>query len=344
MIDWDQLGFAFRDTDCIYRCRGALNPEPVWQEGEFLPFGPVTLSPAAAFFSYGLGIFEGLKARRSPDGTLLLFRHHDNAARFNRSAERMMLAPFPTDKFVAAIEGMVQRNARWVPPHGKGTFYLRPLEHAIEPKVGIGAGTHYWVLIYGCPVASYFTPNEDDPTSGGVRLRLLEQGRVAPGGTGSVKAMGNYGGGIALANRYKKDGFDDVLYLDARHVKYVTETSGSNVFVKLKDGTLVTPPLDDQILAGITRDSVMRLARERFGVNVEERPIALSETLSDAEEVFCTGTAWTVQAVREIVVAGKAHEFPCHDLQRELREELLGIQSGTREDRYGWVSSVAERD
>ena len=102
--DWDKLGFAFRDTDVFYRCTGALETDLVWQQGEFLPFGPVTLSPAASFFSYGLGIFEGLKARRSPDGRLLLFRHHDNAARFRRSAERLMLGPFPADKFVEAVE------------------------------------------------------------------------------------------------------------------------------------------------------------------------------------------------------------------------------------------------
>jgi branched-chain amino acid aminotransferase len=337
-IDWDSLGFAFRETDTFYRCLGERNDgQTLWEAGEHLPFGPVTLSPAASFFSYGSGIFEGLKARRSPDGRVLLFRHADNALRFQRSAERLMMAPFPADSFVEAVEGVVRRNMHWVPPYGKGTFYIRPLQHAIEPKVGIRPGNSFWVLVFGCPVASYFGSDSD-----GVRLKLLKQGRVAPGGTGAAKAMGNYAGGIALAYPWQQQGFDDVLYLDARHVEYVTETSGSNVFVKLKSGKLLTPELDDQILAGLTRDSVIRIASERLGVEVEQRAIPLGEMLSDAEEVFCTGTAWTVQPVREIVVGEQAHQFTERKLQRAILEELIGIQSGQREDPYGWVTHITE--
>lgn len=335
-IDWDRLGFAFRETDVFYRAIGDLERDPVWESGEFLPFGPVSLSPASSFFSYGLGVFEGLKARRAADGRLLLFRHRDNARRFRRSAERLMLEPFPADRFAEAVEGVVRRNARFVPPHGKGSLYVRPLQHAIEPKVGIRPGSRFWVLVFACPVGSYFPATD----SAGVRLKVLEQGRCAPGGTGSAKAMGNYAGGIALAHVWQQQGFDDVLYLDARHVKYVTETSGSNVFVKMKDGPLVTPPLGDQILDGITRDSVIRLARE-MGVQVEERDVLLEETLDRAEEIFCTGTAWTVQNVRELNHGGRAHAFPRSELQRAFLTELAGIQSGEREDRYDWITAIA---
>ena len=339
--DWDRLGFAFVETDVFYRCLGASDASPVWETGELLPFAPVTLSPAASFFSYGLGVFEGLKARRAPDGRLLLFRHRDNAKRFQRSAERLLLAPFPEQQFIQAVEGVVRENARFVPPHGKGSLYIRPLEHAIEPKVGIKPGTHFWVLIFVCPVAGYFKAGSSEPGGDGVRLKVLEQGRVAPGGTGSVKAMGNYAGGMALAQRWAADGFDDVLYLDARHSRFLTETSGANAFVKLRSGTLVTPPLDDQVLPGITRDSVIRLARERLGVEVEERAISIEEILADAEEVFCTGTAWTVQPVRELDFRGASRRYEVRTLQRALYDELTGIQSGARDDPFGWITAVS---
>jgi branched-chain amino acid aminotransferase len=337
--DWDSLGFSFVQTDAFYRSVAEPGRQPMWDEGRVLPFGTVTLSPAAAFFSYGLGVFEGLKARRAADGRVLLFRPQDNARRFVRSAERLLLAPFPEDRFVAACGEVVRRNLRFLPPQGKGTFYLRPLEHAIDPAIGIRPGVRFWVLIFGCPVGSYFAGKSE--SAGGLRLRVLEQGRVAAGGTGSAKAMGNYSGGIALARPWKERGYHDVLFLDARHVRYVTETSGSNVFVKLKSGALVTPPLDDQILPGITRDSVLRLAGEVHGIETAERPVSLEETLDDAEEVFCVGTAFTVLNVREIDHGGRIHRFERHDLQQTLLGELLGIQRGERADRFGWVSEVA---
>jgi len=337
--DWDNLGFAFVETDAFYRSNGDTDRDPVWDEGEMMPLGPVTLSPAASFFSYGLGIFEGTKAQRSADGRVLLFRHRENARRFQRSAGRLLMAPFPEEKFVEALESLVRRNLRFVPPHGKGTFYIRPLEHAIEPLVGIQPGSRFWVLMFGCPVAGYFA-GKSDAGRQGLRLRVLEQGRVADGGTGAAKAMGNYAGGMALARPWQQKGFDDVLYLDSRHLAYVTETSGSNVFVKLRSGPLVTPPLDDQILAGITRDSVMRLAREVFDVEVVERPIRLEEVVDAAEEVFCTGTAWTVLNVRELDHRDRVHRFECNDLQQKLLGELRGIQSGAREDRFGWTKEI----
>ncbi len=338
--DWDHLTFSFTETDVMYRSEGDLDRDPVWDSGDFLPFGSVTLSPAAAFISYGIGCFEGLKAQRSADGRVLLFRHRDNAKRFIESAERLLMAPFPEDQFVEAVQGIVSRNERFVPPHGKGSFYVRPVQHAIESRLGLGPCTKFWVLVYGCPVGSYFSTKSDSKGPAGVRLKVLEQGRVAAGGTGSAKVMGNYAGGITIATRWRKRGFDDVLYLDARHVKFLTETSGSNIFVKLRSGTLVTPPLDDQILPGITRDSAIHVAREVLGIQVEERPITVDEFLEDGEEVFCTGTAWTVQNIREVVYRTSTRTFEKNDLQQALLAEIRGIQTGEKEDLFGWVTEV----
>jgi len=333
-LDWDDLGFQFRETDVIYRAVGRAGRDPVWDPGDFLAYGPVTVSPAAAFFSYGLGIFEGQKAHRTADGRVLLFRIRDNARRFQRSAGRLLMPPFPEESFVAAMEGIVRGNLRFVPPYGKGSLYIRPVQHVIEPKLGIGPGSEFWVLVYSVPVASYFRSTD------GARLKVVEQGRVAPGGTGSAKVIGNYAGGIAVAQPWKERGFDDVLYLDACNLKFLTETSGSNVFVKLRSGPVVTPPLDDQILAGITRDSAIRVLRDVMGENVDERPLPIEEVLDDGEEVFCTGTAWAVQHVRELDRGGRVFSFRSRRLQEALLEEIRGIQLGDRDDRFGWVTEV----
>jgi branched-chain amino acid aminotransferase len=344
--DWSKLTFSFSETDTIYASSGDLSRDPVWDDGQFQPFGAISFSPAAAFMSYGLGCFEGLKAQRARDGRILLFRHQDNARRFQDSAQRLMMAPFPVPQFCAAVEGTVGRNSRFVPPYGQGSFYVRPVELAVEPKLGLGPCSRFAVLIYGCPVGGYFAKGSageqrrDAGEPKGVRLNVLEQGRAAPGGTGSAKVMGNYAGGITIAANWKKKGFDDVLYLDARHLRFVTETSGSNVFVKLEDGTLVTPPLDDQILPGITRDSAVRVAREVLHLDVEERPLSIEEVLDRGKEIFATGTAWTVQSIRELVYRAKAYSFPAHELRDALLEEIRGIQTGEKDDLFGWVTEV----
>ncbi len=339
--NWDKLTFAFIETDTIYRAKGDLNRKPIWDEGEFLPFGNIEFSPAAAFMSYGIGVFEGLKAQRARDGRVILFRHKENAERFQRSAERLLMAPLPAKQFIYAVEEITRRNQRFVPPGGKGSLYIRPIQHAVESKLGLGPCSRFEVTIYTCPVGDYFSKKKDKKTPDGVRLQVLEQGRCARGGTGSTKAMGNYAGGITLAHRWKEKGFDDVLYLDARHLKYITETSGSNFFVKLRNGPIVTPPLDDQILPGITRDSAIRVAREILQIPVEERPIDIDEALGQGEEVFCTGTAWTVQSVREMVYRNHTYSYTNNEVRKALLDIIYGIQTGEREDPFGWTKVVA---
>ena len=334
---WDALTFAFTETDLMYRSYGDKRRSPVWDRGELVPIADVKISPAAAFMSYGLGIFEGLKAQRTDDGRILLFRPDRNAERFQRSAERLSLPTFPAEQFVTACVDMVRRNERFVPPFGRGSFYLRPLELAIEPKLGLGPSNLFLVLIYGCPVGAYFAGGAPK----GVRLQVLEQGRVAPGGTGYAKCMGNYAGGIYVAHQWKEKGFDDVLYLDARHLKFVTETSGSNVFLKRKDGVIVTPPLDDQILAGVTRDSTIQVARKILNMKVEERPLPIEEVMAEGEELFCTGTAWTLQSVREIVHKGATVKFPVEQARKSILDVLRAIQTGSREDPFGWTVKVS---
>ena len=335
--DWDQLTFSLTETDVLYQSFGDSERNPAWDDGAYVPFSNISISPAAAFMSYGLGIFEGLKAQRSADGRILLFRPDKNAERFQHSAKCLLMEPFPTEQFVDACIEIVQRNLRFVPPLGKGSFYLRPLQHAVEPKLGLGPCSQFAVTIFGSPVGNYFSGAD-----GGVRLQVLKQGRVAPGGTGHAKAMGNYAGGIARAALWRQRGFDDVLHLDAEHKRYITETSGSNVFCLLKSGKIVTPPLDDQILPGITRASVAEVARRDLGLEVEERALSIDEVISDGVELFCTGTAWTVQSVREIVHEDQTFRFTEEDVRQSLLDILRGLQSGARDDTHGWIREVPQ--
>ncbi|MBN1442775.1 MAG: branched-chain-amino-acid transaminase [Planctomycetes bacterium] len=333
---WETLTFSLTETDFMYQSCGEAESEPVWDGGKMVPFSDITVSPAAAFMSYGIGIFEGLKAQRVAGDRILLFRPDGNAQRFRKSAERLLMEPFPADQFVGAVRQVVRSNLRFVPPAQYGSFYVRPLEHAVEPKLGLGSCTRFLVTIFGSPVGNYFRGGAQQ----GVRLKVLEQGRTAPGGTGAAKTMGNYAGAIYVANRWKKEGFDDVLYLDSRHVKYLTETSGSNAFVRLRTGALVTPPLDDQILPGITRDSTIRIARDLLGIDVQERALSIDEVIAEGVEMFCTGTAWTLLSVREIVYRDRKIVLKAQDARQEILEILRSIQLGERDDPFGWIVEV----
>lgn len=243
-----------------------------------------------------------------------------------RSAERITLAPFPEGRFVETCMELVARNARFVPPHDKGSFYIRPVEWGSDGRLGLGTVQGFTVVFYGSPVGGYFAAG----SAPGLRLLVKEQGRVAPGGTGWAKAAANYAGGILIADQAKKAGFTDVLYLDARHVRNVTETSGSNVFCVRRDGTLVTPPLDDQILPGVTRDATIHVARH-LGMKVEERVLPIDEVVADGVGLFCTGTAYTLARVHEITYRDKAYQFTDDTVRTKLFEVVRGIQIGARE-------------
>lgn len=327
-------GFGFSATDQIYR--GVHRGADVGWQGGLEPFGPLELSPAAACLSYGLGIFEGLKAQRGVDGRLRLFRPDENARRFVRSAGKILLEPFPPADFVAAVENVVRANLRFVPAAGEGALYLRPIELASEARLGAAPCAEHTVVIYAAPVGSYFAAGAD-PT--GLRLRILEQARVVAGGSGDAKAMGNYGGCLATVRGWRQQGYHDVLFTHASDARLVTEASGANVFARLGDDLLVTPPLDDQILPGITRDSVIALARAE-GLTVQERPLAVEELLS-AQEVFCTGTAWTVQSVARLEHGDRGVDLPGGAVAARLRAQLFELQRGAAEDRWGWMHELA---
>ena len=325
--------FGFHQTDRAFVAHGTKDSDPIWQPGQLVSAESVSLSPAAAVLSYGYGVMEGLKAQRTDDGRVLIFRPRDHAERLQRSARRLSLPPYPTDLFVEAAESLVRANASHLPPSAEGALYLRPTLYATESMLGLRVAKRFCLSIYCCPIGPYFS-------RGAIRLRVLAVARAAPGGTGAVKSIGNYAGMLTHRLEAGADGFDDVIFTDAATHTLLEETSGSNVFALMRDGSLVTPPLGDTILAGITRDSVIRMAKDELGLPVEERPLPVREVLDDAEQLFCTGTAWTVQPVEELETKQGWVKMSSIELARTLRERLLEIQAGRGADNYGWTHAV----
>ena len=333
----DALGFGRHFTDHLLRAD--FTREEGFVGARVLPYGELSLDPATAALHYGQSVFEGLKAFPRPGRGMSLFRPFDHAKRFAESARRLAMPPVDPDLLVAGFRELLTADAGWMPSAPGTALYLRPLLFASEPFLGVRAARAYTLLVFLSPVGGYF--GTDRP------LRLWverNRARAVAGGIGAAKASANYVAGLLSAEEAKSRGFDEVLWLDAATHRFLEEIGTMNVFVRLGD-TLVTPPLKGTILAGVTRDSVMVLARER-GVKVEERPISIEEIISAhrsgvLSEVFGTGTAALVAPVGELVLEGTRLSLPpTRGLGALLREELSAIQRGERPDRYGWLWAV----
>lgn len=332
---WDEhLRFAYMEVDAFWLTR--WTPQTGWEPGRLYEQrgARLELSPAANILYYGQGVFEGLKAFRTRSGKIVLFRPQDNARRLRASAARLAMEPPPVDLFLEAVTSVVRANARWVPAPEKGSFYLRPVLIGTEPMLGVRPSQEYLFYVFGSPVGPYM---------GGNRLLVLSNvHRSAPYGTGSAKAAGNYAGCLRPQKIARDQGYVDVLYLDAREDRYIEELTGANFFAILKDGTLVTPTLGS-ILPGITRDSILTIAREIFGWIAVERKLAIDEVLNDAAEAFYVGTAAVLSPVTSINYRGVDH--PIGDgspgpRAQMLRQALIEIQLQEQPDLWGWVVEV----
>ncbi len=345
-------GFGLTQTKIIYRAACDLGPdqkgsedplsEGAWSEGNFIEWDEIGLSPAAGVLSYGLSVFEGLKAQRDQNGGIRLFRVDEHARRFAASAQTLLMPFFPIDRFCSVIEGMVRRNSSFVPASGEGSLYLRPVLFAVEPKLGLGRCRQFSMTVYASPVDDFFSHRPERS----LRLEVLDRERAAPG-LGAAKCSANYAAVLAAVEASRAKGFNDVVFIDpesgySSQQTVVTETSGANLFVRLASGHLVTPPLGDQLFPGITRDSVLRVAREVLGITIEERPISLEEIFEAGDEVFCTGTAWSVASIGEIEHRGSAKQFSTSETQTLILNVIRGVQTGRLEDPFGWVRKVGE--
>src|SRR5580698_2743151 len=311
-----------------------------WQNARVEPSHNISLNPAAIVLHYGQSIFEGMKAYRWANGKVALFRPKDNARRFARSAERMAMPPVDTEFFVEAVKALVRTDADWT-PREPGSLYIRPTMIGTEACIGVRASHEFLFFVLGLPSGAYF---KDATDAGSVRVYVAEtSSRAAQGGTGDVKAAANYAISLHTIEEGKRRGCSQVLFLDSGGKRQVEELGGMNVFF-VEGGTLITPPLHDTILPGITRDSVIQVARD-LGIDVCETPIQIDEAAEKIQsgrisEVFACGTAAVVSGIdefvfetgRRVVIGGGV----AGELTRKLNSELQGIQFGRLPDRHGW--------
>jgi branched-chain amino acid aminotransferase len=317
-----------------------------WQRGELVPYAPLTLDPAASVLHYGQAIFEGFKAYRQPDGGISSFRPNANAERFNLSAARLAMPPLPVERFLEASDVLIRSEHDWVPSGKDESLYLRPLAIATEAALGVRPSKEYLFLIIGSPAGAYFAQ--------GVKPLTLwlckDYVRAAPGGTGAAKCAGNYAASLVAQQQAIDAGCQQVIWLDAVHLKYVEEMGGMNLFFVYRNGDktrLVTPKLTGTLLPGITRDSILTLAKE-LGYEFEERLYSIddwAEGLRDGtlSEVFACGTAAVVTPVGQVKFDGGSwtiHGGEPGPVSTRIRETLTSIQYGTLPDRHGWMRKV----
>jgi branched-chain amino acid aminotransferase len=314
-----------------------------WYEAVLQPYGPISLDPSTSALHYGQEIFEGLKAYRQPDGGIALFRPEQNAQRFNRSAARLAMPAVPEELFLESIRVLVEQDRDWVPSKGEDSLYLRPFMFATEPFLGVRPSNQYLYCLIASPAGAYF-PGGVQPVS--VWLST-EYTRAAPGGTGAAKCAGNYAASLVAQAQAAERGCDQVVWLDAVEHRWVEEMGGMNLYFVYGGDTLVTPELTGTLLPGITRDTLLQLARD-LGLKTEVRRISTDEWREAAAsgamtEAFACGTAAIITPVG--TVKGTDGEFTVADgapgeVTLKLRQALLDIQQGHAADTHGWMQRV----
>ncbi len=319
-----------------------------WHDAQVRPYGPFSLDPAAAVLHYAQEIFEGLKAYRHPDGSIWSFRPEANGQRLIRSAHRLALPPLPEEAFIASLKALVAVDQAWVPAVGTGetSLYLRPFMFASEAFLGVRPANEVTYCLIASPAGAYF--------AGGLKPVTLwistDFARAGAGGTGSAKCGGNYASSLAGQLEGIEHGCDQAVFLDSGTQTYIEELGGMNLFLVFKDGRLATPELTGSILEGVTRSSILSLAKE-LGLSPEERRIPIQEWKDAANsgelaEVFACGTAAVITPVGELRWDGGSCDHrrdgvEVGEVTQTLRDQLLDIQYGRAEDRHGWLTRLA---
>jgi branched-chain amino acid aminotransferase len=338
--DESNLGFGKFFTDHMFVM--AYDEGKGWHDPVIKKYQDFSMDPAAMVFHYGQAIFEGLKAYRGADDRIFLFRPADNIARMNSSAERMCMPPLPVDVVMAGLQKLINVDAEWVPRVKGATLYIRPTMIASEAALGVKPSKEYIFFVILSPVGAYY-PEGFNPVKIYVTDKYV---RAVPGGVGHAKTAGNYAASLMASVEAKKQGFTQVLWLDALEHKYVEEVGTMNIFFRIGE-ELITPPLGGSILPGITRDSVLRLTRG-WGLHVSERRISIDEVVAASEngtlkEVFGAGTAAVISPVGSLFYRGKECKVnggQTGELAQRLFDEMQNIQYGHQEDPYGWVVKV----
>ena len=336
-IDWDTLGFDPIETRSMFIAKCPRDDE--WTNGSLIPYGNIELSPAAGVLNYGQGVFEGTKAYHTSKDNIVLFRIQRNAKRMAWSTKRLCIPEMNSDFFINAVTKTVKDNIDYIPPYGKGSLYVRPIVWGTAPALGVKAVSDYTFIVFVSPVGSYFKKGMRP-----LNLKVeTDYHRAAPRGIGNAKAIGNYSASLYPLTMAKKQGFDEVIYLDSIDGERIEELGSANLFI-CKDGVLKTPKLSGSILDGVTRNSVCRIASEILDIQVEETDILLKDML-EADEVFCTGTAVIVAPVGQITFKNKIYEFGYSDIgpiAKKCKETLTALQRQEISDPFGWLKTIAE--
>lgn len=339
-VDWDNLGFGVYLSDHIY-VSNYVDGE--WNKGEIIPYGPFPCEPAMCTLHYGQSIFEGLKAFRSVDGTINLFRIEKNAKRLNHSGSRVVIPPFNEHQFVDALVKLIKVDHQWVPKKRGHSLYIRPVVFGDGNFLGVHSSKTFKHIIMTSPVASYY-PEGMAPVK---ILVTKDYVRAVRGGLGTAKTAGNYAASLLASEHAKKAGYSQVLWLDGVGRHFVDEVGAMNIMFVI-DGTLITPPLESgSILEGVTRDTVLTLAHD-FGIPVSERAITIEEVFEahsqgKLNEVFGTGTAAVISPVGQLHYNGETiviNNMEIGEYAKKFYDQITGIQYGEIEDKHGWVINI----
>ena len=330
-VDWDNLELGLYNSDHMLVCDYS---EGGWRNPEIVPFGAFSLLPTTLAFHYGQTIFEGMKAFRTDDGRINIFRPEKHYQRLVKTAGRLCMPVVSQELFVGGLSRLVQLDKEWVPGQAGSALYIRPFQIATDTKLKVRIADAYRFAIVCSPAGSYFSQP--------VRVKVERKyARAVSGGTGAVKCGGNYGGALYPTQKAKEEGYDQVLWTDGQQHQYIEESGMMNVFFFI-DGVLVTPALTDTLLDGVTRDSLLTLARAA-GIPVEERPVSVEEIRRGLEkgkvwEAFGAGTAAVVSPIKEIGIDGVNYFLPAggERVALRLKEDLDAIRYGRVEDPYGW--------
>ena len=335
-IDWSNIGFCYVQTDKRY---GSNYKDGKWDEGGLTEEANVVLNECAGVLQYAQTVFEGLKAYRTEDGHIVTFRPDLNASRMADSARRLEMPVFPEDRFIRAVEQVVAANADYVPPYGSGaTLYIRPYMFGTNPVIGVKPADEYQFRVFATPVGPYFKGGAKPIT-----IRVCDFDRAAPHGTGHIKAGLNYAMSLHAIVDAHQQGYDENMYLDSATRTKVEETGGANFIFITKDNKLVTPK-SDTILPSITRRSLVYVAKEYLGMEVEEREVLFEEVKEFAECGLC-GTAAVISPVGKVVDHGKEICFPSGmeemgPVTKKLYDTLTGIQMGHIKAPESWIKVI----
>ncbi len=336
-VDFDNLPFGrvFSDHMLVMTYENGQ-----WDEGIIQPYEALSITPAMMTLHYGQAIFEGMKANKDADGNVLMFRPELNVRRFNKSAERMCMPTVPEDVFLEKLQELLYLDSDWIPRDEGAALYIRPFMFGSDPYIGVKPSKTFHFIIFTCPVGPYYA----NPVSVYVEDHYV---RAVDGGTGFTKAAGNYGGALYPAKLAQEKGYDQVLWTDANEHKYVQEIGTMNVFFVIDD-VVITPDLNDCILPGTTRQSVIELFKDQ-GVKVEERPLSIDEIFEahkngKLQDCFGSGTAAAIIPIKSLGTNTEKIELPPVEertYSKQMKERLIGMKLGKVEDKFNWVRKIA---